>query len=137
MAMAPPPFSGPPKQKAEEKTRLADRGIVSRLRKTVAGFMDKDAPVELTARLLLIRPDSMVVALMLPADMLWVPTDIVVELDDGTTVEAEVIVDESTRFSKLSAGQVVRLALRLGHATSAKPQAVRLTSGRDLVIRIR
>jgi len=79
-------------------------------------------------RLVLRRGDEAVVEVSIDAPATWRPgTEVEVELEDGTWVTARLDLARSTRVGPVSAGQAVRLVLRLD-ASIAAPRVVRLQS---------
>jgi Ca-activated chloride channel family protein len=86
------------------------------------------------------RDDTIVVRLEVLAAFDWdedalAAATVYLELDDGTTIEAEVLVDQTTRAARLLAGQHAKLTLKLARKLTATASVVHIPDlGLDIPI---
>jgi Ca-activated chloride channel family protein len=93
------------------------------------GVRDMLGRGELRGTILVSEDDRLVVSITAAGALRWEPLSVLLELEDGSEIEVQLIAELTTRPTDATQGQVLRLAMRwTGGELAATPQRIRVSS---------
>jgi hypothetical protein len=120
-AAAPKPKRAVPKPRRKKRERSLRQSVTD-------GVRDVFALGDLRGTILISEDERLVVSITAAGPLRWEPLSVVLELEDGSEIEVQLIAELTTRPIDATEGQVLRLALRwTGGALAAAPRRIRVT----------